>query len=631
MAQNADQIYKTKADIVSELLSALLSRIPDANTGPDSIWRIWIEMMANTAEGLYLGQQLLHNDMFIQTMNAVALMRAGEQYGREQKAGTIAVGTARFSGAGGTYIGLGSVVSAPRPATEDSLDFATTASGTIPNPGTPTACVAADNGAGAMAAGTYEYGITFLTLTGESEIGPPSNSLIQAINHRVNLTAIAVGGPGTTKRRIYRRVNGGLWGFLADIADNVTVIYADNIVATGGGTPPDDSTAESIDLAAQASEAGSDYNVAIGTITDLSDVPQGVSDVINLSAFTGGSDPEGIEQFRTALLEWVRAPMSGADADLKVWAESVDGVESATVFPNTTIDPNLLTLNEASVETSVADWANSVNATLVQSATQAADGTQSLRMTAIAAGDMAAVLAVSKTVVPGQTYTGLAQFRSAVTGRQVQVGLQWRDAGDVILSTQYGNQLTDLTTAFTQVALSAVAPAGAVKLRLVVYVVGAVLGEQHYVDKMLLTKGVITSWTPGATVLNPAPGHSTIRISGPGGSIPPQGVIDAVLALLLSHDLANISIHVATFAPHNIDVTVDVTTLGTFTLGDVTPSVDAAITDYINSVPVGGTVYKSGVLSAVFNLPGISNVTTTFADITVAATEKPVANVLTVT
>lgn len=468
----ADQVYKSQSDILAELLAALLVRLPDANTGPDSIFRIWAEIFSNTAEGLYLGMQLLHDDMFIQTMSSLALVRAGEMYGRPQKPGVLAAGSVTFAGTGGTFVPLGTVVSAPRASQDDSLDFQTTAAGTIPAPGIPTAPTAADAGAGALAAGTYEYAVTFITAGGETALGAISNALTIAINHNVTLTAVPLGGPGTTARKIYRRVNGGAWANV----DALNATFANNTTTTGTdsdttptGVAPTASTAEQITLAAAATDVGSDYNVATGAITDLSDAPAGLSSVTNTASFTGGADAEDIEAFRQALLEFVRAPQSGSAADLQVWAESIDGVETATVFPN--------------------------------------------------------------------------------------------------------------------VDLSNVA----------------------------------------------APGTVSVRITGPNGATPDPTVVAAVLAYLQSKDLANITILVGTFSAHNIDVTADVTTDVGYVLADVTDSAIAAMTAYINSVPIGGTVYKAGIIDSIFGLPGIINVTTTFADTAVAATEKPVPHTLAVT
>lgn len=466
MPSSAAQVYKTEDQIVIDLVTKLQSMISDATVSDDSIFRIWIKLYGSGAAGMYLAQQLLHDDFFIQTASALALNRYGEMYGRPRLTGTVATGSVRFSGAGGVYIPVGTVVSVPRPALGDSLDFETTIDGTVPNPGTAGAPVSAAGVAGNVS-GTVEYGITFLTTEGETELGVTSIPLA-VTSKQVGLTSIALGGPGTTGRRIYRRTNGGTWGWIADLGNNTVTTYTDNTLTAGAGTPPAVSTAERITLTAQGTDIGTDYNIAVGSITDLSNAPPDLSDVTNLVTFSGGTDEEDIEVFRSKLLKWVRAPQSGSLDDLVNWAEAIDGVESATAFAN--------------------------------------------------------------------------------------------------------------------VDLSGTAD----------------------------------------------PGTVSIRITGPGGSTPSAAVIAAVLAEVVSHDLGNITVLVGTFTPHAISVAVAITEVSGYTLGDVTPSVTQAITDYLADVPVGGTVYKSGILAAIFPLPGVANVTTTFTDTALAATEKAVAGTITV-
>jgi len=329
----ADQVYKSYDQALAEILAAWVARIPDINTSPDTIVYLWSSVLANSAEGFYLAMQLLHDDQFIQTASQLALQREGEQYGRSQKAGTLASGTVRFAGAGGAFIATGSQVGAPRPALNDTLVFETADDATIPDPGTPTAPSAAAGSAGNLT-GTIEWAVTFTTAAGETEVGAASNTLVVS-SKQVDLTAIPTGGDGTLHRKIYRRSNGGDWKFVHEIADNTTTTYTDN-VADGslGGAPPAESTAEQVSVAAVATETGVDYNVATGAISTLVAVDADVTSVTNAAPFTGGEDGESIEEFRQKLLEWVRAPQSGSPVDLVAWATSIDGVDSATIFKN---------------------------------------------------------------------------------------------------------------------------------------------------------------------------------------------------------------------------------------------------------------------------------------------------------
>lgn len=470
MAAQADTVYRSEDQIVSDVLTAWTTRIPDIGIGPGTIVRIWSEVFANSGSGFFLGLQLLHDDMFVQSMSALALQREGEEIGRPQKAGVLASGEVTFEGAGGTFVGSGSIVGAPRPSLGDTLQFETTEDGTIPNPGVPTAPTTADSGTAGNPDGTLEYAVTFTTAEGETAIGAASASLVVATN-QVDLSNIPIGGAGTTSRRIYRSKNGGSFQYVAALADNSTTIYVDNIADGAlGGNPPTDSTAEKVTVTAQALQTGVDYDVAVGTINTLVDVDGDVTGVTNSAAFSGGEDPEAIEVFRQELLQWKQAPQSGSPLDLVAWATSIDGIDSAAVFKNVNL-------------------------------------------------------------------------------------------------------------------------AGAAEL-----------------------------------------GSVVVRVSGVDGSTPDADLVSQVQDLLDSKDLANITIYVGTFDPLDVDATVAVTITPGFVLADATPSVDAAISDYVNSVPVGGTIYVAGIIRAVFGLPGIDTVQVTApaADVTSTATEKPVIGTVTV-
>jgi hypothetical protein len=323
---------------------------------------------------------------------------------------------------------------------------------------------------GAIVSGTYIYAITFLTDLGETVIGTPSNGVTLTASHSINLTAIPTGGPGTVGRKIYRSHDGGTsYALVDDIPDNTTTTYNDNI-ATPTTPPPDASTAEIVELESQAEEPGVVYNVGIGTVNVMVNTPDGISGVINTTAFTGGTDEEDMETYRAGLLEFIRAPRTGSATDLKVWAEEIDGVDSATVFENDNL------------------------------------GT-------------------------------------------------------------------------------------------------------------------------------PTNGHSTVRIAGPNGSIPSSDTQTAVLNSLNEKDIANMTIHVATFSPLAVNVTVALTLASGYTLAGVEPSVNQAIQDYINSVGVGGTVYTAGIYDAVFGLAGVNTLTVsapTAPGTTASATQKPVPGTITI-
>ncbi len=462
-----DTLYKSRELIRTGLINSLRTMVPDAWMEEDGNIFMLFDIIAGQMEGLYVANQIVLEDMFIQTANIPALDLHGAQMGVPRKIGTKAAGNLRFAGIGGTYIPIGAEAAYDVGFAEEPLFYLTTLDGTLPNPGFPSAPVTAAGAAGSLT-GTYEYVISFLTAAGETIPGASSTPLA-VTSKQINLSAIPLGGPGTTGRRIYRQLNGGGYLLVTTINDNTTTVFVDNVGAPAGA-PLDEDTAQAITLTAEAEEPGAAYNAVPGAIAELTNVPDGITAVTNPASFTGGTDPEETEDYRTRLLNLIRAPGTGSPLDIEVWAESVSGVDEATVFSN-------------------------MNGT------------------------------------------------------------------------------------------------------------------------------------------TPTNGHVTVRISGPNGTIPSGSVVTAVLDYLNSKDLANVTFHVLTFTQISTNVTVDVDLEAGYILGDVTSSVTQAITDYINSVPVGGTVYPAGIVDAIFGLSGITNVSVSVPATpqTSSATEKRIAGTITVT
>lgn len=462
-------MYREQADIVTEMLTALTTAVPDAYTGEDGVTRIIFEIEAGQMENLYLANQILLEDMFVVTASYQALISHGDQYGLAMNQGSLSTGTLQFEGDGGTYVPLGTEVAYDPGNGLPIVYFITVTDGTTPNPGDPTAPTAAINATAGNLNGLYEYAVTLVTPTGET-LPSPISVAVSPVNQQVNLSAIPLGGTGTTSRRIYRDKGGtGIYRLVATISNNTATTYTDNItdaaVASGSLAPTDD-TARRVQVQGQSEATGIEGNVVAGVVNDLTNAPAALTGVTNTTAFTGGADPEDTEDFRTRLLSFLRNPQTGSPSDIQGWAENVPGVESATIFPN----------------------------------------------------------------VPG-------------------------------------------------------------------------------------------------------PGQVTVRISGTGGSVPSAQLISDVQAAINAQDLANITVAVMTFTPVVTNVTVDVTTAGTYVLADVIPAVQNAISSYINELPVGGTLYVSGIIDSVFGQAGVADVTVTTptTNQTTAADSKRTPGAITVT
>lgn len=90
----------------------------------------------------------------------------------------------------------------------------------------------ADNGVGAMAAGTYRYHVVFVNGTTGSRSNPTTNanSLTQAASRQIRLTNIPTSADSqVTQREIYRTVaNGARYFRVTTLGDNTTTAYNDN-------------------------------------------------------------------------------------------------------------------------------------------------------------------------------------------------------------------------------------------------------------------------------------------------------------------------------------------------------------------------------------------------------------------
>ncbi len=105
------------------------------------------------------------------------------------------------------------------------------------------------NASGAVDAGTHSYKVSFSSVSGVPESLPTlvSNTIncVANVSQQVNISALPVyeGSGATVIRRLYRTVAAnasvGPWNFVANISDNTTTYYTDNIgdTALGAGAP----------------------------------------------------------------------------------------------------------------------------------------------------------------------------------------------------------------------------------------------------------------------------------------------------------------------------------------------------------------------------------------------------------
>lgn len=133
-----------------------------------------------------------------------------------------------------------------------------------------------------------------------------------------------------------------------------------------------------------------------------------------------------------------------------------------------------------------------------RSTAQAQHGTASQLLTkATSLGDMGimpvifSVLGTDPTppavpVIEGLNYTGSAYFRAVSTGRQVHVDLRWIDEDGNTISTTAGATTGDINAGWVRRTTTAAAPAGAVYVIPECRIDAVPVGEQHYVDAIML-------------------------------------------------------------------------------------------------------------------------------------------------
>ena len=108
-----------------------------------------------------------------------------------------------------------------------------------PAPEAPAAALASPADPGDVDNGAHRYRVTFVTADGETQGGTVTAAVTvvdKAVNGKVSLTAIPIGGATVTGRKVYRTIAGGTtYLLLTTIADNTTTIYTDNTADSGLG------------------------------------------------------------------------------------------------------------------------------------------------------------------------------------------------------------------------------------------------------------------------------------------------------------------------------------------------------------------------------------------------------------
>lgn len=185
---------------------------------------------------------------------------------------------------------------------------------------------------------------------------------------------------------------------------------------------------------------------------------------------------------------------------------SYDSATARSILNAQALD-NLLTLNQASLETNTTGWAAGANTTLAQSATLALDGSFSLRLSSTAAGQIGANTPAGTggiPILPSTQYTGLASFRAGASVRSCLLQVYWYQASGAASAVRNLDTLATINDAvgsWTSYSGTRTSPSDAAFAAIVLVVLATGAGsELHYVDDISLTPGASTTWTRGGLV-----------------------------------------------------------------------------------------------------------------------------------
>ena len=188
------------------------------------------------------------------------------------------------------------------------------------------------------------------------------------------------------------------------------------------------------------------------------------------------------------------------------WASVLPADQVANVVPKAVVG-NLLTANQASIETDTTGFVGLQNvASMSASSAAALYGSKSLAVTSTGSDDTKIQLSsglytYDMPATAGQTYTFSAYVKSADTPRSALAVIVWRDAGGAGISTTTGTTVTTTASGWTRVLVTGVAPAGTVHAQPVITIVSSVANEVHYFDGFGFWEGAGGQWSlPGVPI-----------------------------------------------------------------------------------------------------------------------------------
>jgi hypothetical protein len=167
--------------------------------------------------------------------------------------------------------------------------------------------------------------------------------------------------------------------------------------------------------------------------------------------------------------------------------DSTERAVTLTIFGRT----NVLSANQASLETNTTGWEADSNCAIARSTSYASDGSASLSVTASASGDATAstTSATKFAVSANQNFSAIASFRAGSTTRSVSTGIRYLDSTGATISTTFGTAVSATSSAFISASATVLAPPTATHAQVFVKITSAGSGEVFYVDEIAFHSG----------------------------------------------------------------------------------------------------------------------------------------------
>jgi hypothetical protein len=208
------------------------------------------------------------------------------------------------------------------------------------------------------------------------------------------------------------------------------------------------------------------------------------------------------------VLAWGTAPSIAVSAIIVLTvvgaaAGEVHYVDQVGLFPG--IRNQLLTENQADLESGTTGWAAGASTSIAQSTAQSYRNSASLQLTRnTSTGTASATTPTGTSGVPVKAttqYTAAARFRANTAGRSTRVLIGWYTAAGALISTDTGSSISDTTTGWVQATVTATSPGTAAFAAVVLEVLSAVATEVHFADTIILghgpVAGEIHAWNQG--------------------------------------------------------------------------------------------------------------------------------------